>query len=138
MESDKDLALLADRIANARILREHHVWAAAKVLSLDAGRASSGRRFAALMDAEALLDAVLLLVSRAEPARSVDAIINDEGRWICSMRSDPPQPARRFKAGHADLAAAVLCSLLMSFQASGRRRAPDVGQFRSLNRSFSP
>lgn len=127
-EGDKDLAPLADRIANARILREHHVWEAARALSLDARCGRPGRRFAALMAADALLDAVLLLASRAEPPRSVDVIVNDQGRWSCSMRSDPPQPVRRFKAEHADLAAAVLCSLLMSFQASGERRAPDAGQ----------
>lgn len=125
----ENIAALADRVADIRILREHHVWAAADLFGLDGldDRSRQARRkFRALMEADALLDAVLLLAASAEPPRSVENIANHAGHWVCSMRYATAGASRSCTAEHTDLAAAVLASLLASFQqpsTAPRRRA---------------
>jgi hypothetical protein len=86
-----DLDVLSDRILKARILREHHLWDAAKALSLcrhgqEPDR--SDRRFAALMEADALVDATLLLAAQARPPRSLAGIRPDQTAWVCTMRCE--------------------------------------------------
>lgn len=123
----ENIPALADRVADIRILREHHVWAAADILGLDGlddRSRQSRRKFRALMDADALLDAVLLLAANAEPPRFVESMSNYRGHWVCSMRYATAGGSRSCKAEHADLAASVLASLLMSFllPSTARRR----------------
>lgn len=112
----ENIAALADRVADIRILREHHVWAAAELFGFDELDATSRRKFRALMEADALLDAVLLLAASARPSRSVENISNKRGHWVCSMRCGTAGNRRTATAEHTDLAAAVLASLLASFQ----------------------
>jgi len=123
----ENIAALADRVADIRILREHHVWAAADLFGpdgLDDRSRQTRRKFRALMEADALLDAVLLLATNAEPPRSVENISSRAGHWQCCMRHATAGGSHTCTAEHADLAAAVLASLLASFQqpAPARRR----------------
>lgn len=112
---------LADRIAAARILREHHVWAAADSFPAIQDRLSPTRqRFRLLMEAGALLDAVTLLARTAKPPRAIESLAQQDGRWQCTMRAGSTR--RRYKGEHADLAAAVLTALLMTFPQRSRRR----------------
>lgn len=111
---------LADRIASVRILREHHVWAAAASIPAIEDRSSTTRRrFQSLMAADALLDAVTLLAQSAEPPRAIETLTLHDGRWQCAMRAGPSPRLR--KAEHADLAAAVLMALLRTFPQRSRR-----------------
>lgn len=123
---DTDLAGLAWRLEGVRVLREHHVWAAASALPLAVGRGSSGRasrRFAELMAADALLEAVLLLLDLAEPKRSVRSMKCHDGIWACVVERQPGRPGDRFMAEHADVAAAVLIAFVRSCIPARRRPA---------------
>ncbi|MFI0847070.1 hypothetical protein [Mesorhizobium sp. IMUNJ 23232] len=123
---DTDLAGLACRLEGVRVLREHHLWAAASALPLAVGRGSSGRasrRFAELMAADALLEAVLLLIDLAEPKRSVRGMKCRHGLWICVVDRQPGKAGDRFTAEHTDLAAALLMAFVRSFAPAGRRPA---------------
>lgn len=111
-----DLALLLDRVKHVGKLLEHQLWEAALDLSLDKS-SRPGRRFAGLVEAGAMLDATLLLVMLAEPRRSVTDIRKVGDAWACSIQvagADTPAKARKFKAQHTDLPAAVLAALLSS------------------------
>ncbi|MET2829454.1 hypothetical protein [Mesorhizobium shangrilense] len=111
-----DLALLLDRVKHVGKLLEHQLWQAALDLSLDKS-SRPGRRFAGLVEAGAMLDATLLLVMLSEPRRSVTDIRKAGDTWACSIQvtgACPPARARKFKAEHADLPAAVLAALLSS------------------------
>lgn len=111
---------LAGRIAAARILREHHVWAAADSFAAIQDRFSPTRqRFRLLMEAGALLDAVTLLARSAEPPRAIETLAQHDGGWRCAMRAGSSRRLRR--AEHADLAAAVLIALLRTFPQRTRR-----------------
>ena len=111
-----DLALLLDRVKHVGKLLEHQLWQAALDLSLDKA-SRPGRRFAGLVEAGAFIDASLLLVMLSEPRRSVTDIRKAGDAWICTIQdtgAGPPARARKFKAQHADLPAAVLAALLSS------------------------
>lgn len=132
----EQFATLADRLADIRILREHHVWHAAAILDLETfGDRESPlrRRFQSLMDADALLDAVLLLAEACDPPRSIDAIRHQGEHWICAMRGPA---ACASKARHADLAAAVLISFLDTFTHAPALRRPTRANTRQPNRTF--
>ncbi|WP_244571315.1 hypothetical protein [Mesorhizobium carmichaelinearum] len=105
-----DLAGLLDRLPHVGRLLEHQLWEAARALSLDR-LSRQGRRFAGLMEAGAMLDAVLLLVALSKPERSVSAISRAGERWFCSIQTTGAGAA---KADHIDLAAALLSALLSS------------------------
>jgi hypothetical protein len=68
-----DLAGLLDRLPHVGRLLEHQLWEAARALSLDRS-SRQGRRFAGLVEAGAILDAVLLLVAFSKPERAVSSI----------------------------------------------------------------
>jgi hypothetical protein len=135
---DTDLTSLLERIAQALVLREHHVWEAARCLSIDLRdrRASSStRRFDELIAAGAMLDAVMMLTAMLEPQRFVTSIRNVEGRWLCTVRVEPVPTQKAvgtFRAEHADLPAAILTSFLLSFlksrRGSGRGTPPPPQQ----------
>lgn len=110
------IAALIDRVADVRILREHHVWAAAEIFGFDDLDSTMRRKFRALMEADALLDAVLSLAASADPPRSVRNVRNQRGHWVCTVRCDAAGNRRTATAEHADFAAAVLASLLASLQ----------------------
>lgn len=112
---------LVGRLAEIRVLREHHVWDAAEIVGLDRSGDRSQpryRKFRVLMEADALVDAVLHLAATAIPPRLLQASAHGE-RWTCSTRVVSSR--RSHKAEHADLAAAMLASLLLTFPS---RRAP--------------
>jgi hypothetical protein len=112
-----DLVLLLDRIEQCRVLREHHVWEAVGGLWPDGWEEAFGqsrRAFGALLQTDALVDAILLLVADASPRRSVEAMTNENGRWTCRMRADFRRGLQIFSATHADLAAATLETLLLT------------------------
>jgi hypothetical protein len=114
-----DLDSLSDRILKASILREHHLWDAAKALSLcphGGDRDRSDRRFATLMEADALVDATLLLAAQARPPRSLAGVRPDQMAWVCTMRCECGGRGRCSEARHADLAAALLGALLQSYR----------------------
>ena len=79
--------MLAERIAHARILREHHVCKAVRCLSIDARdrRSGTARRFVERMEVDALLDAVMLLVMLSAQERTIDGIGHAGGCWTCSI-----------------------------------------------------
>ncbi|MBE1207794.1 hypothetical protein [Aminobacter carboxidus] len=133
----ENIAALADRIAEIRILREHHLWAAAGIFGLDDLDGTKRRKFRALMDADALLDAVLLLAASAGPPRQVENIGNHAGRWLCSMRYASTGGSRTCAARHADLAAAVLAALLASFQQPSMARRRRASNFLQHDRAHS-
>jgi hypothetical protein len=124
---EADLTSLLDRIEQSPVLREHHVWEAARCLSIDLrDRRSSTRRFAELIAAGAVLDAVMVLIALTEPQRIVSGIRNVEGRWSCTLQAAPvptQRPVGTSRAEHQDLPAALLMSLLLSFR-QGRRGFP--------------
>lgn len=110
------LAVLLDRVMHVGKLLEHQLWEAAFDLSLDKS-SRPGRRFAGLVEAGAFIDASLLLVMLSRPQRSVTDIRKTGDAWACSIRvtgAGPLAKARKFKAEHADLPAAVLAALLSS------------------------
>jgi hypothetical protein len=123
---EADLTSLLERIEQAPMLREYHVWEAARCLSIDLRdhrSSSSTRRFAELIGAGAMLDAVMLPMIGAERRRFVSGMRNVEGRWLCTLRIAPiptQKAVRTFRAGHQDLPAALLMSLLLSFRKGGR------------------
>ena len=121
---EADLAILVERIGQTPVLREHHVWEAARCLSIDLrDRRSSTRRFAELIAAGALLDAVMLLIALTEPQRLVSGIRNVDGRWLCTLQVAPmptQRPVSASRAAHQDLPAALLTSLLLSFRQDHR------------------
>lgn len=126
MKPEPSIALIG-RLAEVRVLREHHVWDAAEIVGLDRSGDRSQpryRKFRALMEADALVDAVLHLAATASPPRLLQACAYGD-HWICSARAVSGR--RPSTARHADLAAAMLSSLLLSFQ------APQAPRHRKLN-----
>lgn len=112
-----DPARFARRLGAVGVLREHHVWQAVKTfLPDDRSDAPAGprRRFARLMEADALVDAVLLLMASVAPSRFVEAVTRDVGLWTCRVRVGPAAGAPVFSASHTDLAAAMLAAFLFT------------------------
>lgn len=109
-----DLSSLLERLTHARRLLDHQLWEAARSLSIDKS-SPEGRRFACLVDADATLDAAMLLV--AVSSRSVVSLGNTGGHWTCTVQPTTPlagAATKRFRMEHADLPAAVLASLIAS------------------------
>ncbi len=109
-----DLGSLLDRLVHTRRLLEHQLWAAARSLPLDRS-STAGRRFAGLVEAGAMLDATLLLVTIS--GRVVSNLITTNEGWTCAVRSKAVTRAAptSFTSSHADLPAAILASLISSF-----------------------
>ena len=96
-----DLAGLLDRLPHVGRLLEHQLWEASRALSLDRS-CRQGRRFAGLMEAGAMIDAVLLLVAVSKPERSVSAISKIDERWFCAIQVKSARTTVR--ADHIDMA----------------------------------
>src|SRR5262245_873783 len=117
LDKSRELSLLADRVVQCRILREHHVWEAVKTLWPDGWEDAFGqsrRAFMACMEADVLVDALMLLNAAAH--RSVEAMTSEGGRWTCRIRADLPPGSQFFTATHRDLAAAIFEAFLLSIQ----------------------
>ncbi|MDI7865148.1 hypothetical protein MRS76_24880 [Rhizobiaceae bacterium n13] len=112
------IATLAIRIRAARILREHHVWEAVRLLpsllSLTEDR-DAMRRFRALMDTDLLSEAALFLIAASRPTRTVCRLALKDGVWVCTLRREERcsrDDARKFTTMHQDEAAALLSALI--------------------------
>lgn len=106
-------AVLAERIAAARRLREHHLWEILRTLpSLAEARddADFRHRFRTLMDRDDLVAASRLLVDAARPTCHLDQLVCLEGTWIARICSDGSVP--RAVAVHVDRVAAVMAALV--------------------------
>lgn len=128
---ESEIATLAERIVHARILREHHVWEAVRCLSIDTRdrRSGTARRFVERMEADALLDAAMLLVMLSVQERTIDGIGHAGGCWTCSIgrpAAGKQAPARATSAKHADQAAAIVLSLILSHLPSRRCAGPEI------------
>lgn len=113
-EADFQVAeALADRIANVRHLREHHLWEILRTLpSLAEARDDTGFRhlFRVLMERDDLAAASQALVEAARPACRIDRLDCIDGNWIARILSDGP--VRRAVAVHCDRVAAVMAALV--------------------------
>ncbi len=111
-----DPAVFAGRLGAVGMLREHHVWQAVKTFLPDRCDipAGSRRRFDRLMDADALVDAVLVLMASAVPPRSVESVTRDAGHWTCIVRVGSAPGVCVFSASHIDLAAAMFSAFLLT------------------------
>lgn len=105
--------VLAERIAAARCLREHHLWEILRTLpSLAEARDDAGfrHRFRTLMERDDLVAAGRLLVDAARPACRLDQLACLDGTWIARICSDGAIP--RVVAVHIDRVAAVMAALV--------------------------
>ena len=126
------LSSLIARLLAARVLREHHLWEAARILPLLAEMEIDVRHwrpFRALMEAQAFADAARLLAQVCSPQRELIRMnrepVSERYVVICDCRGRPHR-RRAFAASHGDLAAAMLIALLRSFagpRPALRRRA---------------
>lgn len=104
---------LADRIANVRRLREHHLWEILRTLpSLAEARDDSDFRhlFRVLMEREDLVAASQALVDAARPACRLDRLESVDGCWVARILSDGTVP--RAVAIHIDRVAAIMAALV--------------------------
>ena len=114
------VAALRRRLSVVRVLGEHHVWEALRVLpSLDGFRedAAAFVKFRALMDCNALDKAIMLLAASAAPARALIENKQAAGIWSCSFALDGGKGAQRRRictAHHPDRSAALLGALVAS------------------------
>ncbi len=115
------LASLIARVCAARVLREHHIWEAVRILPEIAGlpddikHAPELRR---LMEKEAFSAALRLLAQSCQPARDIRDLdpLGDHWAATLSVRGTLTQPQRRklVRAQHRDPPAALLIALLSS------------------------
>lgn len=111
---------LRSRIAAARVLREHLVWEAVRVLpALSDVRAAheAFARFRHMMEAADLAGAVLLLAAMAAPSRELLELTQAGGIWSCRMATPAASRCRRRRihtAHHPDRAACLLAALVAS------------------------
>lgn len=102
------------RLSAARVLREHQLWDAVKLLMGDLRHHQSSRKLSDLMSRNALLDSVFLLVSMQDPPKTVASLRRIENRWICHIGFDAAHGRKRVTGEHEDLAAAILIAIVRS------------------------
>ena len=113
------VASLRSRIAAARVLREHLVWEAVRVLPALANvRAHAAfPRFRQIMEGDDLAGAILLLAAMAAPARDLLELTQAGGIWSCRMATTVAPHGRRRRihtAHHPERAACLLAALVAS------------------------
>lgn len=119
-ETTDAVASLRRRIAAARVLREHLVWEAVRVLPGLSGFREAGdafARFRQLMERDDLDGAILLLAASAAPRRELLELSHAGGIWSCrlAMVALPRCRRRRIHAAHhPDRAASLLGALVAS------------------------
>lgn len=116
-----ELSSLIARVCAARVLREHHIWEAVRILPEVAGLPDGIKQlpeFRRLMEKEAFTAALRLLAQSCQPARDIRDLDPQGDHWAAtlSVRSALSQPQRRklMRAEHRDPPAAVLIALLSS------------------------
>lgn len=129
------LSSLIARVCAVRVLREHHIWEAVRILPEIAGLPDDVKQlpeFRRLMEKEAFTAALRLLAQSCQPARDIRDLEPQGDHWIAtlSVRSGLSQPQRRklIRAEHRDPPAAVLIALLNS---AIRRARPLAGRRRT-------
>jgi hypothetical protein len=138
------LASLLARVHAARILREHHVWEAVRILPDAAGLPEETKRSPALhglMERDALAAALRLLAQSCQPAREFGSLDQHGDSWTATLIGGGAHPARRrrpVRAEHRDPAAAMLIALLASTdtgrsQLAARRRRTRAGRQKELS-----
>lgn len=115
------LSSLIARVCAARVLREHHIWEAVRILPEIAGLPEDIKQlpeFRRLMEKEAFTAALRLLAQACQPARDIRDLDPHGDHWAAalSVRSALSQPRQRklMRAEHRDPPAAVLIALLSS------------------------
>lgn len=104
---------LANRIANLRHLREHHLWEILRTLpSLAEARDDGDFRhmFRALMERDDMAAASRALVDAARPACRLDRLEWIDGSWVARLLCEGH--VRRTVAVHGDRVAAVMAALI--------------------------
>jgi hypothetical protein len=105
--------VLAERIAAARRLREHHLWEILRTLPFLAEArddADFRHRFRILMERDDLMAASQTLIDAARPTCRLDQLVCLDGTWIARICSDSAIP--RAVAVHIDRVAAVMAALV--------------------------
>ncbi|UJW76214.1 hypothetical protein [Rhizobium sp. SL42] len=113
---------LAKRISISPVLREHQVWAAIPLLEPMTGLRGDSmdfRVFTALMDRDALLEALLFLAGRLAPVIEFSRLVRSHGVWLCRAKvmctdQTGERTQRCFRAVHADAPAAMLLAILIA------------------------
>ena len=121
MPAGTALASLIARVCAARILREHQVWEAVRILPQTADMpeemklSSDLRRF---MEKDAFAAALRILAQSCQPARDFRDLEPHADHWVATLflKASLAQPRRRklVRAKHRDPAAAMLIALLSS------------------------
>ncbi|WP_455271576.1 hypothetical protein [Rhizobium herbae] len=121
MAAGAALSSLIARVCAARVLREHHIWEAVRILPEIAGLPEDVKQlpeFRRLMEKEAFTAALRLLAQSCQPARDIRELDPRGDHWVAtlSVRSALSQPRRRklIRAEHRDPPAALLIVLLGS------------------------
>jgi len=121
MAAQAALSSLIARVCAARVLREHHIWEAVRILPEIGGLPDDIKQlpeFRRLMEKEAFTAALRLLAQSCQPARDIRDLDPQGNHWVAtlSVRSALSQPRQRklMRAEHRDPPAAVLIALLSS------------------------
>lgn len=116
------LPSLRIQLEMARVLKEHHIWLAVRIIEEreDQPQFRRHRRLRDLLEANALLEAVIELAAHLQPKRHPWSMGRSGDRWRCRMAWNERGNLRRCVGRHDDLAAALMIALLGSLD---RRRA---------------
>lgn len=125
-EYDFDIDGLRQRVEAATKLREDHVWNFAKLICPDFVKTekSTAQRFRALVNANALFEALAIMLEEHLIAARLDLIQRAKQGWKCQTSQYHHGNALIARGFHTDLPAACLISLLSLQQQALRGIAP--------------
>nr|CAI0337443.1 hypothetical protein SHINE37_41297 [Rhizobiaceae bacterium] len=117
------LTSLRTQLEMARVLKEHHIWLAVRIIEEreDQPQFRRHRRLRDLLEADALLEGVIELGAHLQPTRHPWSMGRSGDRWRCSVAWNDRGNLRRCMGRHDDLAAAMLIALLGSLDRRQRR-----------------
>lgn len=115
---------LNDRILLGRKVREEHVWSYVKLSEspLSNRHDPSSKRFGALLDAGAILEALLFLAQDLTSPAELCSFQRVRHGWICAAAAKPP--SKPVKALHQTLEGAIFLTLLKLSSATTRPGIP--------------
>ena len=124
-----ELPGLRTQLEMARVLKEHHIWLAVRIIEEreDQPQFRRHRRLRDLLEANALLEAVIELGAHLQPTRHPWSMGRSGDRWRCRVAWSDRGNLRRCVGRHDDLAAAMLIALLGSLDRR-RRRPKELSQ----------
>ena len=110
------LTSLRTQLEVARVLKEHHIWLAVRIIEEreDQPQFRRHRRLRDLLEADALLEGVIELGAHLQPTRHPWSMGRSGDRWCCRVAWNDRGNLRRCMGRHDDLAAAMLIALLGS------------------------